>query len=150
MGIDIGNHSSKFLVMGTNITIYLISVFCAIFSASTDSSAKQVVHFYCWKASALQTVEVTIDTKVVKLSAMQSQKINGLTSVVLNDHGLAVKVFCSSNPSKEGACIRFDWTGIVAAVNAWGNYTANLIRQIHLQLPYWRSHQFIYNVQVGE
>ncbi|KAF7808505.1 Prolyl 3-hydroxylase 1 [Senna tora] len=111
--------------------------------------ALQVVHFFCWKASALRTREVTRDIKVVELSDMQRQKINSLKSVVLNDHDLAASFFCSI-PSKKSSCIRFDWTGIMAAVDAWGDYTSKLIEQIHLQLPHWRTHQSIYSVQLGE
>ncbi|KAK4261845.1 hypothetical protein QN277_004789 [Acacia crassicarpa] len=109
----------------------------------------QVVHFYRWKASTLQTREVNIDKKITKLSEMQKQKINGLKSVVLNDAGLVARVFCRF-PSEEIVCIHFDWKGIVAAVKAWEDYTSTLIKQIHFLLPYWTTHQSMYNVQVGE
>ncbi|XP_028767085.1 uncharacterized protein LOC114724799 [Neltuma alba] len=108
----------------------------------------QVVHFYLWKASTLQTREATIDKKITKLSELQRQKINGLNSVVLSDPGLVARVF--SRISEESVSICFDWKGIVAAINAWEDYTSTLIKQIHLQLPYWKSHQSMYNVQVGE
>lgn len=117
--------------------------------SNLSSCGKQVFHFYSWKASALQSREVTIDVKVVKLSDMQRQKISVLKSLVLNDHDLVARVFCSI-PSKESTCIHFDWTGIVAAVDAWKDYTLELIKLIHLQLPYWRTHQSIYSVQLGE
>ncbi|KAK7260575.1 hypothetical protein RIF29_26730 [Crotalaria pallida] len=111
--------------------------------------ALQVVHFYCWKGSALQTNVSDANTKVVKLSVVQREKINGLKSVLLNDDDLASRVF-NSKPSEENKCICFDWTGIVAAVAAWEDYVWKLTRQIHLQLPYWRMHESIYNVQLGE
>lgn len=120
-----------------------------ILKCSDFSSAEQIVHFYCWKASTLQARDVTMDENITKLSEMQKQKINGLNSLVLNDPGAVARIFCSI-PSKESVCIHFDWQGIVAAVNAWEDYTSTLIKQIHLQLPYWRSHQSMYNVQESE
>ncbi|OIW18067.1 hypothetical protein TanjilG_19299 [Lupinus angustifolius] len=111
--------------------------------------ALQIVHFYCWKGSALQTNVSITDTKVVKLSDVQRKRINGLKSVLLNDDDLALRVF-SSKPSEENERICFDWTGIVAAFTAWEDYVSKLTKQIRLQLPSWRMHESIYDVQLGE
>ncbi|KAI4313653.1 hypothetical protein L6164_026612 [Bauhinia variegata] len=111
--------------------------------------ALQVVYFYCWKASFLQTKEVSIDIKVAQLSDFQRERIRGLKSVLLNDHDLAVRVFCRQ-PSEENGCTCFEWRGIVAAVAAWEDYASKLNKQIHLQLPYWRTHQSLYTVQFHE
>lgn len=126
-------------------------IFVVEVSATADSSslAKQVIHFYCWKGSALQTEMLNIDAKLVKLSDEQRVKINSLKSVLLNDDDLALKVFGSMS-SEENGCICFDWTGIVAAIAAWEDYVTKLSKQIHLQLPYWRMHESIYTVQFGE
>ena len=107
------------------------------------------MHFYCWKASTLQTKEVDVDAKVVELSDVQREKIKDLKSLLLNDHDLAARVL-SSMPFKESGCNCFGWTGIVAAVSAWEDYTSNLNTQIHLQLPHWTINQSIYNVQSDE
>ncbi|XP_027342119.1 uncharacterized protein LOC113854956 isoform X2 [Abrus precatorius] len=111
--------------------------------------ALQVVHFYCWEGSALQTKVSNIDSKVVKLTDVQREKISGLNSVLLNDVAFVSRVF-HGMPSKEKGCICFDWTGIVAAAAAWEDYAVKLSKQIHLQLPYWKMHESIYNVQLGE
>ncbi|TKY59777.1 Prolyl 3-hydroxylase 1 [Spatholobus suberectus] len=111
--------------------------------------ALQIVHFYCWKGSALQTKFSNIDFKVVKVTDVQRAKISGLNSVLLNDDDFASRVFCSM-PSKEIGCICFDWSGIVAAVAAWEDYALKLSKQIHLLLPYWRIDGAIYNVQLDE
>ncbi|KAF1888048.1 hypothetical protein Lal_00024060 [Lupinus albus] len=110
--------------------------------------ALQIVHFCCWKGSALQTDVSITDTKVVKLSDEQRKRINGLKSELLNDHNLALRVF-RSKTSEENGYICFDWTGIVAAVAAWEDYVSKLTEQIHLQLPSWRMHESIYDVQLG-
>lgn len=88
-----------------------------------------------------------IDSKIVELSEVQREKISSLNSILLNDLDFASRDFCSM-PSQENACICFDWTGIVNAVAAWEDYTSKLSKQIHLQLPYWRMHECIYNVQL--
>lgn len=111
----------------------------------------QVVHFYCWKGSALQTKVLNIDSKVVKLSDVQREKISGLNSILLNDVDFASRVFCGMpSNSEENGGICFDWTGIMAAIAAWEDYVSKLSKQIHLQLPYWRMHQSLYNVQLAE
>lgn len=109
--------------------------------------ALQVVHFYCWKGSALLNNMSNIDSKVLKVTEVQREKISGLNSVLLNDNDFASKVFCNM-PSEEKGCICFDWSEVLAAVAAWEDYASNLSKQIHLQLPYWRMHESIYNVQL--
>ncbi|RDX60960.1 Prolyl 3-hydroxylase 1 [Mucuna pruriens] len=111
--------------------------------------ALQVIHFYCWKGSALQNKVSNMDSKVVKVTDVQREKISGLNSVLSNDDDFASRVFCSM-PSEENGCICFDWSGIVAAATAWEDYASNLSKQIHLQLPYWRTHESIYSVQLDE
>ncbi|KAI5385367.1 uncharacterized protein LOC127107361 [Lathyrus oleraceus] len=109
----------------------------------------QVVQFFCWKESALQTNMSNIDCKVVKLSDEQIAKINGLNSVLLNDVDLASRIFCR-RPSnlEENGSIYSNWTGIVAAIAAWEDYVLKLNKQIHFQLPYWRMQESLYNVQL--
>ncbi|KAK7359508.1 hypothetical protein VNO77_01469 [Canavalia gladiata] len=111
--------------------------------------ALQVVHFYCWKGSALQTKVSNIDTKLVKLTDIQREKISGLNSVLLNDDAFASRVFCGMTSNRNG-CNCFDSTGVVAAVAAWEEYVSMLSKQTHLQLPYWKMHESIYNVQLAE
>ncbi|KAK7319158.1 hypothetical protein RJT34_03876 [Clitoria ternatea] len=111
--------------------------------------ALQVVHFYCWKGSASLTKVSNIDSKVVELTDIQREKISGLNSLLLNDGAFASRVF-SGMSSKENGRICFEWTGILAAVAAWEDYVLKLSKQIHLQLPYWRMHESIYNEQLGE
>jgi len=36
----------------------------------------------------------------------------------------------------------------VAAIAAWEDYVLKLSKQIHLQLPYWRMQESLYNVQI--
>ncbi|XP_039685460.1 uncharacterized protein [Medicago truncatula] len=111
--------------------------------------ALQVVQFYCWKGSALQTNMSNIDSKVVKLLDVQREKISGINSLLLNDVNFASRIFCR-RPSylEENGCIYFNWTGIVAAIAAWEDYVLKLSKQIHLQLPYWRMQESLYNVQI--
>ncbi|XP_027919896.1 uncharacterized protein LOC114178277 isoform X2 [Vigna unguiculata] len=78
--------------------------------------ALQVVHFYCWKGSALLNKVSNTDSKVVKVTDVQREKISG----------------------------------ILAAVAAWEDYASNLSQQIHLQFPFWKMHESIYNVQLDE
>ncbi|KAK8472337.1 hypothetical protein PHAVU_002G181600 [Phaseolus vulgaris] len=111
--------------------------------------ALQVVHFYCWKGSALLNKVSNIDSKVVKVTDVQREKISGLNSVLSNDDDFASKVFYNML-SEENGCICFDWSGILAAVAAWEDYAVNLSQQIHLQFPYWRMYESIYNVQLDE
>ncbi|CAJ1939046.1 unnamed protein product [Sphenostylis stenocarpa] len=111
--------------------------------------ALQVVHFYCWKGLALQNKVSNVDSMVVKVTDVQREKISGLNSVLSNDDDFASKVF-SNMLSEERGCICFDWSGILAAVAAWEDYASNLSQQIHLQFPYWRMHESIYNVQLDE
>lgn len=111
----------------------------------------QVVHFYHWQGSALQTNMSNIDSKVVKLSDMQREKISDLNSILLNDVDFASRVFCGMpSGSEESGSVCFDWTGIVAAIAAWQDYVSKLSKQIHLQLPCWRVYESLYNVQLGE
>ncbi|QCD83655.1 uncharacterized protein LOC114178277 isoform X1 [Vigna unguiculata] len=111
--------------------------------------ALQVVHFYCWKGSALLNKVSNTDSKVVKVTDVQREKISGLNSVLSNDNDFASKVFCNTL-SEENGYICFDWSGILAAVAAWEDYASNLSQQIHLQFPFWKMHESIYNVQLDE
>jgi len=107
------------------------------------------VHFYCWKGSALLNKVSNTDSKVVKVTDVQREKISGLNSVLSNDNDFASKVFCNTL-SEENGYICFDWSGILAAVAAWEDYASNLSQQIHLQFPFWKMHESIYNVQLDE
>ncbi|BAT74276.1 hypothetical protein VIGAN_01191000 [Vigna angularis var. angularis] len=111
--------------------------------------ALQVVHFYCWQGSALLDKVSNTDSKVVKVTDAQREKISGLNSVLSNDDDFASKVFCNML-SEENRSICFDWSGILAAVAAWEDYALNISQQIHLQFPYWKIHESIYNLQLDE
>lgn len=108
--------------------------------------AAQVVQFYCWKASDLQTSEVTIDSgKVVELSQWQMEKINCLKSVFLKDHQLAEMVFSCMTSNVRGLPF-FDWAVFNSAVALWEDYASKLREQLVRSFPYWRTHQSIFDV----
>ncbi|XP_047177082.1 uncharacterized protein LOC124844233 isoform X2 [Vigna umbellata] len=115
----------------------------------SDVSDLLVVHFYCWQGSALLDKVSNTDSKVVKVTDVQREKISGLNSVLSNDDDFASKVFCNML-SEENRSICFDWSGILAAVAAWEDYALNISQQIHLQFPYWKIHESIYNLQLDE
>ncbi|WJX46950.1 procollagen-proline 3-dioxygenase [Trifolium repens] len=111
--------------------------------------ALQVVQFYHWKGSAVQTNMLNIDYKVVNLLDEQRERIRGLNSVLLNDGDFAPKIFGGRpSDSEETRCITFNWTGIVAAIAGWEDYVLKLSKQVNLQLPYWRAQESLYNVQL--
>jgi leucine proline-enriched proteoglycan (leprecan) len=108
--------------------------------------AEQVVQFFCWKASDLQTSKVTIDSgKVVELSQCQRKKINCLKSVFLKDHQLAEMVFSCMTSNVWGLPF-FDWAVFNSAVALWEDYASKLHEQLLRSLPYWRTHQSVVDV----
>jgi leucine proline-enriched proteoglycan (leprecan) len=108
--------------------------------------AEQVVQFFCWKASDLQTSKVTIDSgKVVELSQCQRKKINCLKSVFLKDHQLAEMVFSCMTSNVWGLPF-FDWAVFNSAVALWEDYASKLHEQLLRSLPYWRTHQSVFDV----
>ncbi|KAL6351656.1 hypothetical protein AAG906_041010 [Vitis piasezkii] len=106
----------------------------------------QVVQFYSWKASKLQTSTVERETEilVVKLSESQREKINSLRTTFLNDQQLAETVLGTS--CGESRQHSFQWISFSAAVGAWEDYTRELRKELVLSLPYWRTHQAIFSV----
>ncbi|KAJ7942820.1 2-oxoglutarate (2OG) and Fe(II)-dependent oxygenase superfamily protein [Quillaja saponaria] len=109
--------------------------------------ALQVVHFYCWKASALQSFKVRVGTsKIVELSKSQAEKVSDLKSLLLKDTELAETIFYSLT-CRENELHCFDWTNFVAAIAAWEDYAWKLRKEIRSSLAYWRAHQSLYNVQ---
>lgn len=106
----------------------------------------QVVQFYSWKASKLQTSKVERETEnlVVKLSESQREKINSLRTTFLNDQQLAETVLGTS--CGESRQHSFQWVSFSAAVGAWEDYTRELRKELVLSLPYWRTHQAIFSV----
>ncbi|WJZ80617.1 hypothetical protein VitviT2T_000523 [Vitis vinifera] len=106
----------------------------------------QVVQFYSWKASKLQTSKVERETEnlVVKLSESQREKINNLRTTFLNDQQLAETVLGTS--CGESRQHSFQWVSFSAAVGAWEDYTRELRKELVLSLPYWRTHQAIFSV----
>ncbi|KAA8529875.1 hypothetical protein F0562_034521 [Nyssa sinensis] len=106
----------------------------------------QVVQFYCWKASELQTSENEERRKnVVQLSQSQWEKINDLKLMFLKDKQLAETVFSHLTCDKPRQH-SFDWVSFSAAVTAWEAYTCKLHKDLLTSLPHWRSHQFIFSV----
>lgn len=106
----------------------------------------QVVQFYSWKASKLQTSKVERETEnlVVKLSESQREKINSLRTTFLNDQQLAETVLGTS--CGESRQHSFQWVSFCAAVGAWEDYTRELRKELVLSLPYWINHQAIFSV----
>ncbi|XP_034690486.1 uncharacterized protein LOC117918058 isoform X2 [Vitis riparia] len=106
----------------------------------------QVVQFYSWKASKLQTSKVERETEnlVVKLSESQREKINSLRTTFLNDQQLAETVLGTS--CGESRQHSFQWVSFSAAVGAWEVYTRELRKELVLSLPYWINHQAIFSV----
>lgn len=106
----------------------------------------QVVQFYSWKASKLQTSKVERETEnlVVKLSESQREKINSLRTTFLNDQQLAETVLGKS--CGESRQHSFQWVSFSAAVGAWEDYTRELRKELVLSLPYWINHQAIFSV----
>lgn len=106
----------------------------------------QVVQFYSWKASKLQTSKVERETEnlVVKLSESQREKINSLRTTFLNDQQLAETVLGTS--CGESRQHSFQWVSFSAAVGAWEDYTRELRKELVLSLPYWINHQAIFSV----
>lgn len=108
--------------------------------------ALQVVQFYCWKASDLQTCKDTIDSgKVVELSQWQREKINCLKSVFLKDHQLAEMVFSCMTCNASGWLL-FDWADFNSAFPSWEDYASKLREELLRSLPCWRTHQSIFEV----
>ncbi|KAG2701748.1 hypothetical protein I3760_06G058200 [Carya illinoinensis] len=108
--------------------------------------ALQVAQFYSWKASAVHTSKVQIDHgKVGVLSQSQMEKINRLNSVLSKDHQQA-EMFFSCMFSNESRQYMFDWADFASAVAAWEDYSSKLREEFLRSLPYWRTHQSIFEV----
>jgi len=89
------------------------------------------------------------ERKVVKLLDVQREKISSINSLLLNDVNFTSRTFCRRpSYSEENGRIYFNWTGIVSAIAAWEDYELMLSKKIHLQLPYWRMQDSLYNVQI--
>ncbi|KAL4638019.1 hypothetical protein ACB092_03G120900 [Castanea dentata] len=108
--------------------------------------ALQVVQFYCWKASTLQTSKIQIDTgKVVELSQSQMEKINRLNPVFSKDNQLAETVL--NRMMCESRQHILDWANFVSSVSLWRDYASKLHEELVRSLPFWRTHQSIFGVQ---
>ncbi|KAF5442931.1 hypothetical protein F2P56_035538 [Juglans regia] len=109
--------------------------------------ALQVAQFYYWKASTMHTSKVQIDHgKVGVLSQSQMEKINRLKSVLSKDHQQA-EMFFSCMISNESRQYMFDWADFASTVAAWEDYSSKLHEEFLRSLPYWRTHQSIFEVQ---
>lgn len=109
--------------------------------------ALQVVQFYFWTASTLQTSKIQIDTgKVVELSQSQRDKINRLKPIFSKDDQLAETVLsCMMRESRHHI---LDWAKFTSAVSLWRDYALKLHEELVRSLPFWRTHQSIFEVQV--
>jgi leucine proline-enriched proteoglycan (leprecan) len=134
--------------------IYLFSVFGLIiiadgtYPSESIHFAEQVVQFSTWKASDLQTSKVTIDSGkvvVVQLSQGQREKMNCLKSVFLKDPQLAEMIF-SCMTINVSRWLFFDWADFISAVALWEDYASKLREELVRSLPYWRTHQSIFEV----
>lgn len=112
--------------------------------------AEQVVQFYSWKASALQTPKFQIDNvKVGELSQFQRGEIDCLKSVLLKDHHQAEMVL-SCMTGIESRQYFFNWEGFASAVSLWEEYASELRGELLRSLPYWMNHQSIFEVPYNE
>lgn len=94
----------------------------------------------------MQTSKVQIDHgKVGVLSQSQMEKINRLKSVLSKDHQQA-EMFFSCMISNESRQYMFDWADLASAVAAWEDYSSKLREEFLRSLPYWRTHQSIFEV----
>lgn len=109
-------------------------------------SSLQVVQFYCWKASTLQTSKIQIDTgKVVELSQSQMEKINRLNPVFSKDNQLAETVLnCMTCENRQHF---LDWANFASSVSLWRDYASKLHKELVRSLPFWKTHQSIFGVQ---
>lgn len=113
--------------------------------------ALQVVQYYYWKASELETstkVE-SESSRVILLSESQQQRISSLKSLFSKDDHLAETVF-SRGACSESMRQDFDWKRFVAAVSMWEDYARVSYEGIVKSLPYWRRQQSIFNVAFDE
>ncbi|KAL4638020.1 hypothetical protein ACB092_03G121000 [Castanea dentata] len=108
--------------------------------------ALQVVQYYCWKASTLQTSKIQRDTgKVVELSQSQMEKINRLNPVFSKDNQLAETVLnCMTCKSRQHF---LDWANFASSVSLWRDYASKLHEELVRSLPFWKTHQSIFGVQ---
>ncbi|XP_024027429.1 uncharacterized protein LOC21402233 isoform X2 [Morus notabilis] len=109
--------------------------------------ALQVVQYYCWKASELETTtKVEVETsKVILLSESQQKSISSLKSLFSKDDHLAETVFGRA-ACGESMRLYFNWEKFVAAVAMWEDYVRPSYEGIAQSLPYWRKQQSIFNV----
>ncbi|KAG7586237.1 Prolyl 4-hydroxylase alpha subunit [Arabidopsis thaliana x Arabidopsis arenosa] len=110
--------------------------------------ALQVVQFYHWKASELETSNVENDTleKVKAMSHSQLETINALKSVFMPDENLITTIFgysCSDEDQKDS----LDLTGISLAIISWEEYTCKLLKELFSSLPQWKTYQTIHKVE---
>ncbi|XP_057794177.1 uncharacterized protein LOC131010598 isoform X2 [Salvia miltiorrhiza] len=104
--------------------------------------ALQVVQFYYWKASELETTE-SIDT--VPLSELQQQTITRLRAVLLKDLQLAeTLVGCINGSISQRPLERLRYS-FSAVVCEWEAYTLKLRNELVMSLPFWRAHHFIFS-----
>ncbi|XP_023644120.1 uncharacterized protein LOC17894299 [Capsella rubella] len=109
--------------------------------------ALQVVQYYSWKASELETFNIENGTveEVEAMSKPQLETLNSLKSVFLPDEKLVTTTFgysCSNEDLKES----LDLTGISLAVTSWEEYTSKLLKVLLLSLPQWKIYQTIHKV----
>ncbi|CAK9176621.1 unnamed protein product [Ilex paraguariensis] len=111
--------------------------------------ALQVLHFYFWKGSELQTTEVKDQTNnVVLVTHSQREKIHDLKLVFLKDHQVAETFFGDVSRGKSMQH-SFDWVSFSAAVIAWEAYTCKLVKELLMSLPYWKTNQAIFSDPSG-
>ncbi|KAI3467953.1 hypothetical protein Pfo_024616 [Paulownia fortunei] len=107
--------------------------------------ALQVVQFYCWKASELETAELKGPSiNVILLSELQRQKINGLKVVLLKDLQLADTL--PGHTTGKSLHRSFDRFRFSAVLCEWEAYTFKLQKEMVMSFPYWKTHQSIFSI----
>ncbi|KAI3467956.1 hypothetical protein Pfo_024619 [Paulownia fortunei] len=107
--------------------------------------ALQVVQFYYWKASELETAELKGSSiNVILLSELQRQKINGLKVVLLKDLQLADTLL--GHTTGKSLHRSFDRFRFSAVLCEWEAYTFKLQKEMVMSFPYWKTHQSIFSI----
>ncbi|KAF6144572.1 hypothetical protein GIB67_006064 [Kingdonia uniflora] len=108
--------------------------------------ALQVVQFYWWKASELQTGNIATEAKnIIRLSVSLLENNNRLEEKLLGDHQLSEAVFHNVSRHKNVQC-SFVWDDFSAAIAAWKDYTLRLRVELFASLANWRKHQSVFSL----
>ncbi|KAL3510336.1 hypothetical protein ACH5RR_029737 [Cinchona calisaya] len=104
----------------------------------------QVVQFYCWKWSTLETMDRSeVSSHIKSLSQAQQEDITCLKLVVLQDLPVAETFIKSLNCANKLQYI-FNCASFSAAVVEWETYSSRLHKELIVTLPLWRKHESIF------